>query len=121
MMDSHSARYAALMRAREAATMWELPWPEYEVQGGEQTEVFAKRSVEEMQPILIELLRRGHVQLYQLGDSGRAMLDLDAALEAASNIANWNPDEPESVAYILTTTESGERELDAVNDASEAS
>lgn len=113
---ARSTRYQVLLEASEAATMWELPWTHSTVVDGELREDFPASSVEEMQRVLIDLLREGHVQLY-LDDSGPVILDVDAAVEAAARAQNWDPDEGDSVGYLLTTTESGERELQAMYEA----
>jgi hypothetical protein len=103
---SHPIRYAILDHASDEANLWELPWS-LSVSG---VEVHPRRTMDEVRPWLVELLREGHVEMWLESDGNVVELDLDDALAATAQDDNWDPKSAHEV-YLLHTTESGDAEF----------
>jgi hypothetical protein len=84
---------------------------------GEEVQVHPSRSVAEVRPVLTELLRQGHVELYRMDDPQGPTLPLDEALAAVVDDSHWQPGAIEK-AYCVVITESGEREYRVEYEAS---
>lgn len=97
-------RYAILDHAAEDSNLWELPWPT--VAGN--VEIHRQRTVDEVRPWLVELIRSGHVEVYRLDDLNSPTLTERDALAVVNDDANWAPSTAEA-AYGVSSTESGDR------------
>jgi hypothetical protein len=105
----HPIRLAILDSAADEANLWEFAVAdEYGHPGGE-VEIHPRRTVEEVMPHLLDLLREGHVEIYHCDDPQGPTLSLEEAVTAASGEANWEPATAKA-PYCLAITESGERE-----------
>jgi hypothetical protein len=105
-------RYAILDHAGDDAPLWELTWGLSVGEGRKLVEVHPPMTVAEARPWLDELLRDGHVKMYDWDAPDDSQpLDLEAALSIINDDANWEPRESrDRVAYSVQTTESGEEE-----------
>src|SRR3954451_6645140 len=105
----NAIRYAILDHAGDDAMLWELPWPLSQSVGGETVELHPRWTVDEVRPVLVDLLREGHVELYRFGEADGPTLALEESIAAVASDANWDPAMAET-AYCVITTESGDRE-----------
>jgi hypothetical protein len=107
---ANPVRYAILDSATDSSPLWELPWPLSHATDEGPVEIHPRRTMKEIRPVLVELLREGHVEIYPYREPEASALPLDDALAAISVDANWNPETTQE-DYGVTLTESGEREL----------
>jgi hypothetical protein len=75
-----SIRYAILDMASEDTLLYHLPWA-LSVEGAE---LHPRRTVAEVKPHLVALLREGHVEMYRLDEGAQPFLTLDDALAAVA-------------------------------------
>ena len=106
----NAIRYAILDHAGDDANLWELPWSLSDHVGGGTVEIHPPRTVDEVRPHLIDLVREGHVELYRMNDPRGPKLSLDEALAVVADDTNWYP--PTETAYCVITTDSGDREYE---------
>jgi hypothetical protein len=99
-------RYAILDDASDEANLWELPWNAINENG---VEIHPRRTVEEVRPWLIDLVRDGHVVIFRMDEPDAPNLELDEALAVIADEDNWDPARAQTV-YGVITTESGDRE-----------
>jgi hypothetical protein len=107
-----SLRYRILDYACEDSMLWSLPWPVSHAVGDELVEIHPQLTVDEVRPVLIDLLHEGHVELYRLGEERRPTLSREEALAAVADDTNWEPTKAET-SYCVITTDSGDRELES--------
>jgi hypothetical protein len=114
----HSIRYQLLDHATDESALWDARFGIEEVAAdGRTVSRHRQRKPNELRPGLAELLRQGHVQLFELTDPESRVLSLDEALAAIADDKNWySPDsrgdrEARPTIYALLLTESGEAEF----------
>lgn len=98
--------------ASDDAMLWELPWSVSHVTDGHEVEIHPQRSVDEIRPQLLDLLRDGHVEIYPTGDPPGLRLSLDEALAVVADDRNWTPGTGHPAYYCVITTETGDREYE---------
>jgi hypothetical protein len=115
----HPARYQLLDYANDDSLLWDvrLPLSIFPADGG-RIDRHQERPVEELRPELEQLLREGHLELYEAtGDDAPRTLSLDEALAVAADEASWcgprNPQEllERPAIYALSLTDSGGTEF----------
>ena len=114
----HPIRYAILDHASDEASLWELPWQLIDHIDGRDVERHTPRTVTEVLPHLLDLIREGHVEIFRLADSQGPSLPLAEALAVASDEANWDPSTATD-HYGVITTESGNRECETEHNAAQ--
>jgi hypothetical protein len=114
-----TVRLAILDDAFDEAPLWELQWGLEMITDGEKVQVHPLRSMDEMRPVLAELLREGHVELYRMDDPQGPTLSLDQALAAVAVDAHWQPGAI-AEAYCVVITASGEDQYRVEHEASRA-
>jgi hypothetical protein len=113
-------RYAVLDHASDDAPLWELPLAIHQAAGDQMIEVHPRRTVEQVMPHLLDLLREGHVEMYPYDDPNGTCLSLEVALAAASDPSNWDPAAAKLRCGVITT-QSGDDEYETERDAAQGS
>jgi hypothetical protein len=113
---AHPIRYAVLDHASDDAALWELPLALHQSVDGRMKEVHHRREVQHVMPHLLDLLREGHVEMYQYDEPNGPTLALDDAIAFASDSSNWDP-ATATVRCGVITTESGDDEYEIERDA----
>ena len=94
-----SHRWALLDHASDDAFLWEMTFG----LRSNGVEVHQGATIEERRPHLEELLRAGHVELYEVTDPQYRSLDFDEALKVIADDRNWiapgEQGEPATVIY----------------------
>jgi hypothetical protein len=111
-------RYAVLDHAGDDAALWELPLALHQDVDDRLIEAHPRRTVEQVMPHLLDLLREGHVEMYPYDDPNRTRLSLEVALAAASDPSNWDPAAAKLRCGVITT-ESGDDEYETERDAAQ--
>jgi hypothetical protein len=116
----HGARYQLLDYANDDSFLWDVRLPLTIIHRSEGWEVsrHQERSVEELRPELEELLRAGHLELYEAtGRDAPRTLSLDEAIAVAADDRNWytekalgEPYDGHRSIYGLSLTQTGEGE-----------
>jgi hypothetical protein len=114
---SDTVLLAILDSAFDEAPIWELLWEMTMVTDGKEIQVHPPRSVGEVRPVLIQLLREGHVELYRMDDPQAPALSFDQALAVLADDSHWQPGAM-AEAYGVVSTESGEDRYRAEYEAS---
>jgi hypothetical protein len=90
---SRTVRYGILHDAIDEAALYELTWRSTSHIGRQTIEHHPERTIDEVRPELVELLRQGFVEMYETTDPESA-LDLERALSVAADDASWAPARP---------------------------
>ena len=107
-------RYLVLDSAGDESMLWELTWGSRVIDGdGNEVEVHARRSVDEVRPVLAELVSRGLVKLYDFRDPPGPTLEREQAEAVIADDGYWivQSESNKDAAYALTLTDAGEEEL----------
>ena len=110
-------RYLVLDSAGDESMLWELTWGLRVIDGdGNEVEVHARRSVDEVRPVLAELVSRGFVELYDFRDPPGPTLEREQAQAVIADDGYWivQSESDKDAAYALTLTDAGEAELTRV-------
>jgi hypothetical protein len=114
---STSHRYALLDHASTDTFLWHMTGGVIE----DGTQVHQDATIEGRRPYLEELLRAGHVELYEVTEPQYRRLSLVDALQVIDDDLNWIPpgehDEPAPVIYGVVTTDSGDEDFRRERDA----
>lgn len=107
------ARYAVLDMAGDQSPLWELTWGAQLVERDDTLrELHPRMPVPEVRPALEELLRAGHVEVFDWEEPDAPPLRLEAALAIVADDRNWVPpaESGQARAYGVDVTASGEDE-----------
>lgn len=105
-----ATRYAILDHASGEAALWEITQGLTDIRDGERKETHRAFALADVRPVLVELLREGHVELYDLLDPRGPMLTLDEALVVVADETNWSPSTATRQTHLVLT-EAGTDEL----------
>jgi len=111
---SDDIRYLVLDLAGDEAMLCELTLGTRALDwDGNEIEVHARRSPDEVRPVLSELVARGFVELYDFRDPPGPTLGPDAADAVIADDRCWiaQDESGEDAGYALTLTDAGEEEL----------
>ena len=116
-MDLIPIRWCIVEDADDEAPLRELTWRHTVLDGRpceRERQGRPERTVAEVRPELIALIREGHVELYKMERSPNESIAVEpeAALAVVADDANWNvpAESGRDVVYALRLTASGEQE-----------
>jgi hypothetical protein len=107
-------RYLVLDLAGDEAMLWELTWG-MDLLGphGQRTPIHLAFAVEEVRPVLAELVAQGLVELYDNDDPTGPTLSRDQAQAVIADDGYWivQSESGKEAAYALALTDVGEEQL----------
>jgi hypothetical protein len=107
-------RYLVLDVAGDEAMLWELTWGlDMLAPDGSRTPIHLPVAVEEVRPVVAELVAQGFVALYDNDDPQGATLSGEQAQAVIADDGNWivQSESGKEAAYALVLTDAGNEQL----------